>query len=80
MIQMKIVIFILSKDISIQKGILGSISKSQVQTLTRMKEEEKKENKKIVKFLDKPAENSNLGLHSVQFCSVKPHHFLKICQ
>lgn len=42
MIQMKIVIFILSKDISIQKGILGSISKSQVQTLTRMKEEEKK--------------------------------------
>lgn len=54
MIQMKIVIFILSKDISIQKGILGSISKSQVQTLTRMKEEEKKQNKKI-KFLDKPA-------------------------
>lgn len=55
MIQMKIVIFILSKDISIQKGILGSISKSQVQTLTRMKEEEKKQNEKIVKFLDKPA-------------------------
>lgn len=55
MIQMKIVTFILSKDISIQKGILGSISKSQVQTLTRMKEEEKKQNKKIVKFLDKPA-------------------------
>lgn len=50
MIQMKIVIFILSKDISIQKGILGSISKSQVQTLTRMKEEEKNKTKGLLSF------------------------------
>lgn len=50
MIQMKIVIFILSKDISIQKGILGSISKSQVQTLTRMKEEEKEKTRRLLSF------------------------------